>query len=157
MNKFDSFLINAKLLKKHFNIVSLLYGSLGLKVLTNENINVDDIDILIPNIYLTNKWYTFIKVLEDNGYTLIDEHEHTFIKDNIKYSYASIEELKDFANIDEIDIKEYEDYKLLNLHQYLKVYKASLKDSYRKNHKNKDDQSKIKLIERIIGEESEIR
>lgn len=48
MTKFDCFLQNAKTLNDKFNIVPLLYGSLGLEVLTNSSLDADDIDILIP-------------------------------------------------------------------------------------------------------------
>lgn len=50
--KFNSFLDNAQLLKDNLNIMPLLYDSLGFEVLTNYNFNSDDIDILIPEIFL---------------------------------------------------------------------------------------------------------
>ena len=44
-------------------------------------------------------------------------------------------------------------YLLLDLQDYLKVYTASLKDSYRKNVKNKNDREKIDLINEALGKE----
>ena len=128
------FLENAKLLNNEFEIIPLMYGSLGLEYITNQNLNSDDIDILIPNIFLNEKWDVFKRILEKNGYVLIDEHEHTFQKNNIFYSYASFEELESFAKISLLDIEEKIDctvrFKLLSLEQYLKVYTASSKDGY---------------------------
>ena len=49
------FFENAKLLFDKFGIIPLMYGSLGLEYLTGENLNSDDIDILIPNIFITEK------------------------------------------------------------------------------------------------------
>lgn len=67
MNKFELFLENAKLLNNKFNIIPLLYCSLGLEVLTGEDLNSDDIDVLIPEEYLySNKWDEFKKFLEKN-------------------------------------------------------------------------------------------
>lgn len=150
IKKFNLFLNNKKLLNDNLNIIPLLYGSLGLEVLTNYDLNSDDIDILIPEIFLNKKWDILKKLLETNGYKLIDLHEHTFIKNNTKYSYASIENLKEFAKIELNEISMKDGYLLLNLLQYLKVYKASLNDSYRQNKKNKNDQEKIDFINSFI-------
>lgn len=145
-NNFSKFIINCKLLNNAFNIYPLLYGSLGLEVLLSKDLNSDDIDILIPEIYLKEKWDIFKDLLEANGYILIDLHEHTFVKDNVKYSYAPIESLKDFAGIDIKDITIKDNHKVLSLNQYLSVYSASIKDNYRIINKNKKDQEKIDLI-----------
>jgi len=145
-NNFSKFIINCELLNNTFSICPLLYGSLDLEILLSQDLNSDDIDILIPEIYLKEKWDVFKTLLETNGYKLIDLHEHTFIKENVKYSYASIESLKDFAEIDIKDISIKDNYKVLSLNQYLSVYSASVKDNYRIINKNKKDQEKIDLI-----------
>ena len=117
--------------------------------------NADDIDILIPKAFLTEKWNVFQTVLVNNGYILIDEHEHTFEKDGIHYSYAQIEELESFAGISlsEIEIVENGNirFQLLSLLQYLKVYTASAKDGYRINTRNKKDSEKITLIQEQLS------
>ena len=51
-HKLDRFIDNAILLKEHFNFLSFLYGSLFLSCLIKQDINVDDIDILISEIYI---------------------------------------------------------------------------------------------------------
>ena len=144
--KTKRFINQAKLLYDTFQIKPLLYGSLGLEVLLNESLASDDIDILIPKVYLEEKWSDFKSFLEENGYTLIDEHEHTFLKDKVAYAYASIEELETFANIKLDEIKQNEFYQELNLRQFLRVYHSSIKDGYRINHRQKKDQDKIDMI-----------
>ena len=151
MTKFNCFLQNAEMLNDKFNIVPLLYGSLGLEVLTDSSLNADDIDILIPQEFVTgDKWKEFKYFLESHGYTLIDEHEHTFCKDGVDYSYASVEGLKEFAGIDicDIEIRNLSGTKfmLLSLEQYLKVYQKSSLDGYRMNVKEKQDNQKIEFI-----------
>lgn len=155
MTKFNCFLQNAEMLNDKFNIVPLLYGSLGLEVLTNSSLNADDIDILVPQVFVTgDKWTEFKLFLESHGYILIDEHEHTFRKDAVDYSYASIDGLKDFADVDicDIEIRNVSGTKfmLLSLEQYLKVYQKSSQDGYRMNVKEKQDNQKIEFIKEII-------
>ncbi|MGN0542841.1 MAG: GNAT family N-acetyltransferase [Acutalibacteraceae bacterium] len=155
MTKFDCFLQNAEMLNNKFNTIPLLYGSLGLEVLTNSSLNADDIDILIPQVFVTgDRWKELKSFLESCEYVLIDEHEHTFCKDGVDYSYASIDGLKDFAdvNICDIEIRNASGtkFKLLSLEQYLKVYQKSSQDGYRMNVKEKQDNQKIEFIKKML-------
>ncbi len=148
--KYKLFLKNAQLLFYEFGIKPLLYGSLGLEVLLQKDLLSDDIDILIPNSVLYDNWEYFKTFLESNGYILIDLHEHTFVKDSVKYSYACIEGLNDFAGIDSLYENDY--YLSMTLYDFLKVYEASLKDGYRQDKKNKKDNEKIEIIKSAIQE-----
>ena len=150
-NKFNLFLENARLLSDKFDIVPLLYGSLGLEYLTGDVLDADDIDILVPRVFITDRWQEFKAVLEEHGYVLADEHEHTFVRDGVAYSYADIEDLESFAGINTEDIEMHETdgvrFLLLSLEQYLAVYKQSSKDGYRVNVRQKKDADKIRFIE----------
>ena len=150
-NKFNLFIENARLLLYKFNIVPLLYGSLGLEYLTGDILGADDIDILVPRVFITERWYEFKSFLEAQGYVLADEHEHTFVRDGVAYSYADIEDLESFAGINTEDIEMHETdgvrFLLLSLEQYLAVYKQSSKDGYRVNVRQKKDADKIRFIE----------
>ena len=150
-NKFNLFIENARLLSDKFNIVPLLYGSLGLEYLTGDDLGADDIDILVPRVFITERWHEFKSFLEVQGYVLADEHEHTFVRDGVAYSYAHIEDLESFAGINTEDIEMHEAdgvrFLLLSLEQYLLVYQKSSKDGYRVNVRQKKDADKIKFIE----------
>ena len=150
-NKFILFLENARFLSDKFDIVPLLYGSLGLEYLTGDILGVDDIDILVPRVFITERWLEFKELLETQGYALTDEHEHTFVRDGVAYSYADVEDLEPFAGIHAKDIEMREAYGvrflLLSLEQYLAVYRQSSKDGYRVNIRQKKDADKIKFIE----------
>lgn len=150
-NKFNLFIENARLLSDKFNIVPLLYGSLGLEYLTGDILGADDIDILVPRVFITDRWQEFKAVLEEHGYVLVDEHEHTFVRDSVAYSYADIEDLESFVgiNTEDIDVHEVDGVRflLLSLEQYLDVYKKSSKDGYRVNVRQKKDADKIRFIE----------
>lgn len=156
MNKFEYFTENTRLLQEKFDIIPLLYGSLGLEILTETPLGADDIDILIPVEFVTgDRWTELKSYLENCGYVLIDEAEHTFRKNDIDYSYAAIEELKDFADIDiaDIEIRNMSGIKfmILSLEQYLRVYQKSSQDGYRMNVKEKQDNQKIELIRDKLG------
>ena len=150
-NKFNLFLENARFMSDEFDIVPLLYGSLGLEYLTGDDLSADDIDILVPRVFITERWHEFKALLEAQGYVLADEHEHTFVRDGVAYSYADIEDLEAFAGINTEDIEMYEadgvSFLLLSLEQYLAVYKQSSKDGYRVNVRQKKDADKIRFIE----------
>ena len=150
-NKFNLFLENARLLSDKLGIVPLLYGSLGLEYLTGDDLGADDIDILVSRVFITDRWQEFKAVLEEHGYVLVDEHEHTFVRDDVAYSYADIEDLESFAgiNTEAIEMREVDGVRflLLSLEQYLAVYKQSSKDGYRVNVRQKKDADKIRFIE----------
>ena len=151
MNKFNLFLENACLLSDNLGIVPLLYGSLGLEYLTGDALDADDIDILVPRVFIIDRLQEFKAVLEEHGYVLVDEHEHTFARDGVAYSYADIEDLESFAGIRMKDIEMHEAdgvrFLLLSLEQYLAVYRQSSKDGYRVNVRQKKDADKIRFIE----------
>ena len=149
--KFNLFLENARFLSDKFDIVPLLYGSLGLEYLTGDALGADDIDMLVPRVLITERWHEFKALLEAQGYVLVDEHEHTFTRGGVAYSYADIEDLESFASIRMRDIEMREvdgvSFLMLSLEQYLAVYKKSSKDGYRVNIRQKKDADKIKFIE----------
>ena len=151
INKFKLFLENARLLSDKLGIVPLLYGSLGLEYLTGDALDADDIDILVPSVFVTERWHEFKSFLEAQGYVLADEHEHTFVRDGVAYSYADIEDLESFAgiNTETVEMLEVDGVRflLLSLEQYLAVYQKSGKDGYRVNIRQKKDADKIRFIE----------
>ena len=150
-SKFNYFLENARLLSDKFGVVPLLYGSLGLEYLTGDVLSADDIDILVSRVFITDRWHEFKELLEAQGYVLVDEHEHTFVRDGVAYSYADIEDLESFAGIrmKDIEMREADGVRflLLSLEQYLAVYQKSSKDGYRVNVRQKKDADKIRFIE----------
>lgn len=157
MDKFQAFLRNAKELREKFGIVPLLYGSLGLEYGTGWDLQADDCDILIPEAFLADRWGMFRDGLQCLGYVLTDLHEHTFQKDGIEFSYASIESLTPFAGIgmEEIPMREEEgtEFFALTPEQYLSVYRASEKDGYRVHVRNKKDREKIQRLESLLGQQ----
>ena len=149
--KMGLFLQNARLLSDTLGIVPLLYGSLGLEYLSGDDLAADDIDILIPKTFITDRWPEFKGILESYGYILTDAHEHTFVREGVSYSYADVEDLETFAGIrcEEILRREADGvpFMILSPEQYLRVYKRSSRDGYRACARGKKDAEKIRFIE----------
>lgn len=151
--KYAEFLRIAGILQKA-GITPLLFGSLGLEQRLHTDLQADDIDVLIPGKYLHSGWKSLSAIMRREGYTLCNAEEHEFQKDDIRIAYAAIESLTSFAGVDISAIPLVTDcgtsYLLLTLSDYLKVYRASAEDGYRKNIKNKQDTQKIALIEHAL-------
>ncbi len=151
----NEFLRVARLLNERLHVTPLLYGSLGLQQRLNEDLHADDIDVLIPESFLGERWGELVCAMEALGYRLYDLHEHAFEREKVSCAFAAIESLKPFADVDLDGIPTAEEngarYFLLDLPDYLKVYSASANDGYRKDVKNKDDRRKIALIKAKLG------
>jgi hypothetical protein len=64
------------------NIDPILYGSRGVSIYLGKFRDFNDIDLLIDPTWLNDKWIHLQAVLSDNGFRLINEHEHEFERDD---------------------------------------------------------------------------
>lgn len=153
---YERFLLLAEDFNRQSDIVPLLYGSLGLEVLTGADTYPEDIDVLVPLAFLQDRWDELRQLIESRGYALVDLREREFDNGQHKIAFADIEDLEAFAGIRPEEIEEREDgaakYKLLNLRQYYAVYNRSVLDGYRIGTRNKKDNEKIELIENLLGQ-----
>ena len=152
--KFQVFLEVGKKLNQQFDTQPILYGSLGLSLLITEDIQVNDIDVLLPDNLVTNRWLELKKVVENLGFVLFDEKEHAFQRDGIEIAFAKDSDLSNKAGVDacELELKNKQNcqYKVLNLKQYLQVYQKMLRDDYRQEKLGKNDKAKIELIKKYL-------
>ena len=149
-NKYKEFKYISKQLN-NLDIIPLLYGSLGLEQQLKIDLYPDDIDILIPKIWLNKNWQDLRFIMNKNGYYLFDKHEHSF-KKNYIIAFAPIEQFIDKFTVNNISQKIEDNCKFyeLSLEDYLKVYNKFMDDEYRINKKDRD-QEKIKLIEMSLN------
>lgn len=152
---FDEFKVICLELNKA-GITPTLMGSLGLEFVSKEDWEPSDIDIHVPGdprgweapdelrIY---NWDKIMGLMEKLGYDLVDVHEHEFQKNGLSVEYGTIDALYDFAGISESEIElislEGIQFRVPNLKQYLSIYEASSKDSYRNDNNNNKDFKKI--------------
>ncbi|RIW30703.1 phosphoribosylanthranilate isomerase [Bacillus salacetis] len=156
--KFNEFKKIAKKLNT-IEIIPLLMGSVGLEVVTGRSWDAQDLDIHIPgdkrgwevppelNIH---NWNQVVEIMKSMGYKLIDLHEHEFSKEGLSVEFGIIDTLPSFSGVKLEDLKMHKigevKYYLLNPKQYLSVYEASSKDSYRADNNNNKDISKINFL-----------
>jgi hypothetical protein len=154
MDKYKEFLRIAEHLNFELNIIPVLYGSLGLSRIIQKDLNSKDIDILVPQKYITTDWKKLARTLLKINYQLVDEKEHEFVCRDNKIGIAFEEDLFPYAKVDHEELKIISDngirYKMLDINQYKKIYEASRKDLYRLRDNNKKDLEKIKLIDSYI-------
>ncbi|MDP3792620.1 MAG: nucleotidyltransferase [bacterium] len=148
--KFAIFLEIAGALNKH-GITPTLYGSLGLYRLIGQLDEIDDIDIVVPEIYAKEKLQELIKIMQDIGYKQGKTFPHEFFKDKEQIGFELEEELKEFAGV---DLSEYTttnvnnaEFKELRLEDYLKFYRKALKEREDKVRKIKP---KINALEKLL-------
>lgn len=147
------------------NITPLLMGSLGLEYLTQHDWQAQDIDIHVsgdprgwslPDGKIITRWDTIVAIMTSLGYQLVDLHEHKFHKDAFSVGFGVIETLPDFAQVSLADLVPHEvdgqHFLLPTLADYLKIYQASSKDSYRADKNNQKDFAKIAYLENIKKE-----
>jgi phage terminase large subunit-like protein len=73
MDKYKELLRVAKQLNNELKITPVLYGSLGLSKIIQKDLNSQDIDILVPQKYITTEWDRLIKTFQKINYQLINE------------------------------------------------------------------------------------
>ncbi|MHA7138690.1 phosphoribosylanthranilate isomerase [Rossellomorea arthrocnemi] len=145
-------------------ITPLLMGSVGLEVVTEKSWDAQDLDIHVPGDKRgwevppetsIHNWNDIVKVMNSKGYTLIDLHEHEFLKDGLSVEFGIIDTLPDFAGVRLEDLEMHQKgevkYYLLSPEQYLRVYEASSKDSYRADKNNHKDMGKIEYLKNLIN------
>ncbi|MFU2181050.1 phosphoribosylanthranilate isomerase [Streptococcus hyovaginalis] len=159
---FEAFLEIAEQLNK-LGITPLLMGSVGLERRTGRDWQARDLDIHVPSdprgweapdderIYRADE---LIAMMNQLGYVLVDRHEHEFQKNGLSVEFGGLHSLPDFASVELEDLEELETqsvrYYLPTLEQYLKIYLASSKDSYRADKNNQKDFAKIAYLKEIL-------
>jgi len=153
--KFEVFLEITEKLNDFFNVIPILYGSLGLYKIIGEYSECSDIDILVPDEFVNERWDELVNLMPKMGFKLEDEHEHEFIRDSEIVAFAKQDDLTKQIGLDlnKLTIYNVENmkFKELLVQDYLSVYKRMLRDDYRQEKKGKADQEKIDLIDKYIS------
>lgn len=143
-------------LNDELRITPVLYGSLGLAKTTGTDFSPQDIDILVPLIFLEDRWDELCKVMKRLGYELTDLREHEFHNGEMQIGFSFMEDLKSFAEIDYLKLAAVEEggaaYYMLNAADYFKVYKKSSEDGYRRTKNDQKDLEKLKVLQQILEE-----
>ncbi len=144
--------VNTFLLKNNIN--SILYGSLGVSVYLGNFKEFSDIDLLVDENFLKSDWLKLVKIMEDNGFKLVNESEHEFCDQKITVAFApKIILIRDKICNPETDIQIHYQNGVkvitLNKESFIKAYLFSSKDGYRKNKRGKKDLNIVKKLQNI--------
>jgi len=142
-----------KSLNNQFHIIPVLYGSLGLGKATKMDFSPQDIDMLVPFVYLNEQWIALENIMEQLGYSVIDYREREFSDGYNQVGFSFIEDLEAFAGVDyrslEKVLEDGAEYYVLSLDDYLKTYTKSSTDGYRRTKNHGKDLRKIDIIKKI--------
>ncbi|TDL30867.1 hypothetical protein E2R51_16180 [Jeotgalibacillus sp. S-D1] len=154
---YEEFLRVAGTFNQELGITPVLYGSLGLQRVTGLDFSPQDIDLLVPVVYLEEKWEELLRIMEKLGYKMTDLHEHEFRKEKIKIGIAYMEDLLPFAGVNFNLLAFTEDsgahYYTLTVSDYINVYSQSWKDGYRRTKNSGKDEKKLKILHSLLNEE----
>jgi predicted nucleotidyltransferase len=157
MKKIKIFLEVAEKLNKKFNIIPVLFGSVGLYKIMGKAGKCNDIDILVPAELLNKKWSELINLMKELKFNLSDKKEHEFKRNKDIVAFGKQEELSSLAKINpdllKVSINNKIKFKELLASQYLNVYISMLRDNYRQKKRGREDQKKIKLIKKYLRKE----
>lgn len=149
--KFQLFLEVTKGINEKLNCSPVLFGSLGVSIVTEKQITVNDIDILLPDRYLNIDWPELKKFANSIGFELINEHEHEFRRLDEIIAFAEYSVLSDVGlTINDLTDKQNDgvDFKLPSAEQLIKIYQYSQKDGYRLQKRN--DAEKLDVLKNFI-------
>lgn len=124
--KFQVFLEVAMAIHEKFRIIPMLYGSLGLEQRLNINFDENEIDILVPERYLTKYWEKLYDLMIKIGFQPYDLYNHSFVRCEFIVNFSAMENVLELLGISKSKIpleKSLTDYYLLDAENYLKVYK----------------------------------
>lgn len=144
--KFQSFLDIAKVLNKH-GIIPTLYGSVGLYRIIGQLDEVGDIDIVVPDAYLKDRFNYLADIMKQLGYEKDPLYPHEFTKDAEHIGFESDIELAMYSGLNPASFKNTNvdgiEFKELNAEDYLVFYQKVAEGRKKKLHK---DQIKIQAL-----------
>lgn len=136
-------------------ISPILYGSLGVSVYLGNFKEFGDIDLLVEDSFLNEKWNDLIKIMDNNGFKLIDEDEHEFVNNqniNVAFAKQSILQRDNICDLQK-DIQTHcidgVTIRTLSKEAFIRAYTVSVKDGYRRDVRGKKDLDIINRLNKI--------
>ncbi len=150
----DEFLVKILEILKELKIKPVIYGSFGVANYLGDFKDFEDIDILIEDEFINNRWEEFRKLFKSREFNLVNEKEHEFEFNGKKVGFASKNILirdKIINNFSElVQYKNNKGIFILTPESFFKAYRFSVKDGYRINTRGKKDVDIIEKLEVYI-------
>ncbi len=133
----------------------VIYGSLGLHLLTGKNVKINDIDFLLQDSDFDRKWDDIKTILEADYCKLDPKHKQEFKCQDLFVSFLKIKDVSQLTKINFSRLKKYRYgggiYRNLNPKQYLDFYEKRSKKRNNSKIKRKKDLEKIELIKNYLS------
>ena len=164
MDNLTAFYDLAKKMNEKLSLIPLLFGSTGLQLLVDDELNPADIDIAVPQIMRPTRsemCADLTAFMQNEGYALTDLNEGEFAKGEIVVEISTLGDFKDYAGVDVTECPIIQAngaiFKLLTLEQFLSVYTSSAECEWRhrdvedvENYVN-EDQVKAEIVKKALA------
>ncbi len=135
-----------------FKITPIVYGSFGLSLKLNKDLRANDLDLILPDQFVKDRWNEFVSKMKKADFILKNNSQCEFSKEGEVVGFDlenEVESLIDCKNLKEVEMEKVK-FKELSSQQHLQFYEKLSLDS--KRNKRKADCEKIELIkEYLIG------
>lgn len=153
----ETFIEVVKKLNQEFEETPIVYGSFGLERILQKGIKAADIDILVRNELVQERWDELKKCIEGMGFALKDEGMHELMRDGVIIAFAPETDVKWLTGGDPKTLSVTTEgevrFRELTIYQYLELYEYLKEDRYRKETgKAERDKEKIQKIQEYIAE-----
>ena len=156
INREKEFLDLAKKMNEQLAIIRLLFGSVALNMLVDDEVEMGDLDIALPHFMRPDRKYLcpeYINFMENNGYEYIDLHEGEFHKGEILIHTAGDSWFKEYADIDAIEFPIMQSdgavFKVFTLEHLVKAYTISAREREDEG-ENNYHQTKLEIARKAI-------
>lgn len=153
----ETFIEVTRKLNQEFDEAPIVYGSFGLERIIQKGIKAADIDILVRNELVQEKWGALKECIGGMGFILKREEEHEFERDEVIVAFAPETDVKWLTSGEPDKLPVVHEsgarFRELSAEQYLELYEYLKEDSYRKKTgKAEKDKEKIQKIQEYIQE-----
>ncbi|KKT44259.1 MAG: Phosphoribosylanthranilate isomerase [Candidatus Collierbacteria bacterium GW2011_GWF2_44_15] len=137
------------------NVDSILYGSLGVSAYLGNFRDFDDIDLLVDDEFIGEKWSFLKELMSSNGFEISDEKEHEFVNpEGVKVAFAEKSVLIDDnicdpkSDVVKIIIDGVE-VNTLSPNSFIKAYTFSSTDGYRIEKRGDSDLNIVRDLKKL--------
>ncbi len=135
-----------------------MYGSQGASLYLGAFKEFGDIDLLVPDEWVSQDWSKLVTIMQGLGFALVDEREHEFTHSSgTRAAFAGRNILIRDGILESLDdcMREFEingvSVQSLKPEIFKKAYEFSVKDGYRKDIRGKKDRQIIELFEKYLA------
>lgn len=144
-NKYIAFTDVARLINIRLEEIPILYGSLGVEFRVKKDMKCRNINLMLSNELISDKWESLVDLMSVAGFSLKSEKDRLFEREGMELTVSNTEELSAYAGIDVHTfekINDFAEFYLPKVCDFLEIY----------NYKSKDNKCVLALNEYVQNE-----